>query len=132
MLLTAENIILTLKIAVITVSILLTASLTAAALGRYRLHGRINIVFFVLTLTAVLGLEVIARFLAPDLFREYFDRRQSWTNLYVHLSFSLPAALLLPFMLLSGLRRWRVAHLAVGYVFLAFWIGTVITGVFFL
>lgn len=129
---TAENLILTLKVAVITVSILLTASLTAAALGRYRLHGRINIVFFILTMTAVLGLEVVARFIAPDMFREYFERTQSWNSLYIHLSFSLPAALLLPIMLISGLTRRRKVHIRVGFVFLVFWVGTVLTGVFLL
>jgi len=130
--LTAEILLLVLKVAVITVTILLAASLTALAFGKYRLHGRLNIVFFLLTLTAVLGLEVVARFLKPEMFGEYFDRHNSWNMLYIHLSFSLPAALVLPVMLYSGLRRHRRLHIGIGLIFLVLWIGTVITGVFFL
>jgi hypothetical protein len=52
--------------------------------------------------------------------------------LQVHLSFSMPAALLLPFMLLTGLRRWRTWHVGIGVLFLMLWTGTFVTGVFFL
>lgn len=129
---TAELFILTLKIAVVTVTILLAGSLTALAFGNYRLHGRINIAFFVLTLSAVLGLEVVARILDPNLFPAYFDRHNSWMTLWIHLAFSLPAALLLPFMLFTGLKHRRKVHIGIGVTFLVFWIGTFITGVFFL
>jgi hypothetical protein len=87
--LTAGNVILILKIAVVAVTLLLICSLIALLLRRYRLHGRINLVFFVLTLAALLGLEVVARVIEPDMFQEHFDRTNAWTALYVHLSFSL-------------------------------------------
>ena len=128
----AGTIILILKIAVCAVTILLALSLSALWRGNYRLHGRINIVFFILTLAALLGLEVIARLIQPDMFQKYFDERHAWTALWVHLSFSLPSALLLLLMLPTGWRRQRTLHIGLGLAFLIFWTGTVITGVFFL
>ncbi len=128
----AGAIIWTLKIAVCVVTVLLALSLTALWRGRYRLHGRINVVFFILTLAALVGLEVVARLIEPELFRVYFDERQAWTALWVHLCFSLPSALLLLLMLPTGWRRRRKLHIALGLVFLVFWTGTFITGVFFL
>lgn len=74
---TAGNVILVLKIAVIAVTILLVCSLVALSKGKYRLHGRINIAFFVLTMVAVIGLEIIARFLSPDLFTNHFRDHQA-------------------------------------------------------
>lgn len=128
----AASIILTLKIAVVAVTVLLIASLIALATGRYRLHGRINIVFFALTLTALLGLEVIARLIEPDMFSEYFTRMEAWTELYIHLCFSIPSAVILPILLYSGLRGRIQLHYPLALVFLVFWTGTFITGVFFL
>jgi hypothetical protein len=125
-------VILTLKVAVLAVTLLLAASLVALARGRYRLHGRINRVVFALTLTALLGLEGVARVLSPDLFREHFDRTGAWTALYVHLSFAVPAAGMLFAQLYTGLRHRRGVHIGLGLCFLALWTGTVITGVFFL
>jgi uncharacterized membrane protein YozB (DUF420 family) len=130
--LTPENVILTLKVAVLAVTLLLFASLIALLRGNYHLHGRINIIFFVLTLAALLGLEGVARVFEPDLFNEYFDQKDAWTNLYVHLSFSVPAALLLPCMLVTGLRGKRKIHLMLAAVFAILWTGTFITGIFFL
>ena len=130
--LTAENVLLALKVAVAAVTVLLVASLLALARGKYRLHGRINTVFFVLTLTALLGLEVVVRLLRPDLFGAYFDRTDSWQALYIHLAFSLPAALLLVAMLFTGYARRRSLHIGLGIVFLVLWTGTFITGIFFL
>src|SRR5437868_653488 len=109
--LTAETIILTLKVAVIAVTLLLAASLVALLRGRYRLHGRINIAFFILTLLALVGLEVIARLLQPGIFAEFFERTGARTALYVHLSFSMPAAVLLFAMLLTGLRHRTRLHI---------------------
>ena len=129
---TAGTIILVLKIAVIAVTILLVLSLVALAKGKYVLHGRINVVFFILTLSALLGLEVIARVLDPTLFTRHFEGHQAMGQLFVHLCFSLPAAALLPVMLVTGRRHSRTVHIAVGLVFLALWTGTFITGVFFL
>jgi hypothetical protein len=130
--LTAENVILTLKIAVIAVTLLFLGALAALAGGNYRLHGRINLAFCVLTLAALLGLEVVARLVDPDLFKEYFDRTGAWNALYVHLCFSVPSALVLPLMLYTGLRGLRTLHLALAVLFVVLWTGTFVTGVFFL
>lgn len=124
------NVILALKIAVIAVTCLLLASLVALALGRRRLHGRINTVFFVLTITALLGLEVIVRMLDPGIFDGFSE---AWRqNLYVHLCFSVPAAVLLPFMLWTGWSGRRTIHITLAVLFSVLWTGTVVTGVFFL
>jgi uncharacterized membrane protein YozB (DUF420 family) len=130
--LTAENVLITLKVAVAAVTVLLLASLFALARGNYRLHGRINTVFFVLTLTALLGLEVVVRLISPDLFDDYFARTGAQQALYVHLSFSLPAALMLLAMLYTGYSRRRNVHIGLGIVFLVLWAGTFVTGIFFL
>jgi hypothetical protein len=131
--LTGPNVILALRVAVAAVTVLFLASLLALSRGNTRLHGRINTAFFVLTLVALLGLEVVTRILSPgifaDYFREYPERRLA---LRVHLCFSLPAAVLLPFMLYTGrghLRRW---HVGLAVVFGALWLGTFVTGIFFL
>lgn len=128
----AGTVILILKIAVVAVTVLLAASLTALWRGNYRLHGRINIVFFVLTLAALLGLEVIVRVLEPAIFDEHFKEPAAKTALWVHLWFSMPSAALLLAMLPSGLRHYRKLHIGLGLVFLGFWMGTLVTGVFFL
>jgi uncharacterized membrane protein YozB (DUF420 family) len=132
--LTAGLVILILKIAVIAVTLLLISSLVALAKGNYRLHGRINMVFFVLTLLALVGLEVIARIVLspPDDFASHFKSHDAETALRVHLSFSMPAAFLLPFMLFTGLRQRRTWHVSMGVILLVLWTGTFITGVFFL
>src|SRR3954462_6179702 len=98
----AGYIILSLKIAVITVTVLLAGSLLALARGNYRLHGRINVVFFALTLTALIGLEVIARLMQPELFSNDLEAHQARDALRIHLAFSLPSAGLLFLMLISG------------------------------
>jgi uncharacterized membrane protein YozB (DUF420 family) len=127
------NVILALRVAVAAVTVLFAVSLVAVARGRIRLHGRINLAFFILTLTALLGLELVARVLSPGIFAEYFaaypERRQA---LNVHLGFALPAAVLLPFMLVTGLRRRRTWHLTIAVLFGMLWLGTFITGTFFL
>jgi hypothetical protein len=128
--LTGPNVILGLKIAVGTVTVLLIAALTALARGNYRWHGRINTVFFALTMIAVLGLEVIIRFVDPQLF-DYFDESAQRT-MRIHLSFSIPSTVLLPIMLYSGWTRRRRLHVPVGILFLLCWTGTFITGIFFL
>ena len=128
----AGTVILILKIAVIAVTGLLAASLTALCRGNYRLHGRINVVFFILTLAAVLGLEVTVNVLAPGLLEEHLNRHEAQTALRTHLWFSVPSAVLLLAMLPTGLRHHRRVHISLGIVFLLLWIGTFITGVFFL
>ena len=128
----AGLIILILKIAVGAVTLLLIGSLIALARGQVRLHGRLNIVFFALTLGALIGLELITNFLSPGLLEEFLDSRGAKGMLRVHLGFSLPAALLLFVMLFTGLRHQRRVHIASGILFGALWLGTFITGVFLL
>ena len=127
---TGPNIILTLKVAVVAVTLLLLASLIALAKGRQRLHGRINIAFFILTVIALLSLELAARIVDPRLF-DYFDE-PTRRILAIHLSFSLPSAFLLPFMLYTGYTHRRRVHLTLAFVFSILWTGTFITGVFYL
>ncbi len=128
--LTGPHVILTLKIAVIVVTLLLLCSLAALARGNYTLHGRINRVFFALTIVALLGLEAIVRFINPAVF-DYFSP-ETKTMLALHLCFALPSAALLPIMLFTGLRHRRKWHLTVAALFGVLWTGTVITGVFYL
>src|SRR5262245_35790348 len=67
-LLTGPVVILTLKIAVAAVTLLLLLSLLVLWRGNYWLHGRINIVFFTLTLVTVLGFETIIHIIDPSIF----------------------------------------------------------------
>ncbi|HXG13379.1 MAG TPA: DUF420 domain-containing protein [Gemmataceae bacterium] len=123
-------VILTLKVAVIAVTLLFLVSLVALWRGNYRLHGRINIAFFTLTAAALLGLEVLVRLIDPEVF-DYFDA-ETRVVLRVHLCFSLPAAGAMAAMLYTGLTGRREIHLYLAGVFTVLWIGTFITGVFFL
>jgi hypothetical protein len=124
------QVILILKAAVIAVTALLMASLIALARGNIRLHGRVNLVFATLTLSAVLGLELLVRVIDPEIFT-YFDAATRHA-LRIHLAFSIPSALLLPVMLYTGLRHHRAIHIALAVAFALLWTGTFITGVFFL
>ena len=128
--LTGPNVIIALKVAVATVTVLLLASLVALARGNYRLHGRINLAFLILTLTAVLGLEVLIRLVNPALF-DYFDD-ETRQVMRVHLMFSVPAAMLLPVMYFTGRTGRRRVHIGLAILFSTLWAGTVITGLFFL
>jgi uncharacterized membrane protein YozB (DUF420 family) len=130
--LSGPSVILVLKVAVSAVTLLLLASLEALRRGRYRLHGRINLLAFVLTAAALLGLEILIRLIDPDVFA-YLDAdpvaRQSLTT---HLCFALPAATLMPVMLWTGSAGRRRVHLTLAAVFAILWCGTVVTGVFYL
>src|SRR5229473_7276830 len=130
LMLTGPNVILTLKIAVCIVTLIFLTSLIALARGNYRLHGRINMVFFSLTLIALVCLELVARVLDSTLF-DYFEERTRQI-LTVHLCFSLPSAAVMPLMLFTGLTHRRRWHLTLAVVFACLWIGTVVTGGFFL
>ena len=130
--LTGPNVILTLKIAVAAVTVLLVASLVALAGGKVRLHGRINLAFFILTLAAVLGLEVVIRFIDPEVFEYIRSKPDLARNLRIHLCFSVPSLLLMPAMLYTGLKRLRRVHLTLAAIFGIAWVGTFITGIFFL
>ena len=127
-----ENVILTLKVAVATVTVLLAASLIALARGNTRLHGRINLAFFILTLAAVLGLEVVIRFIDPAVFDYIRNKPDLARNLRIHLCFSIPSLLMMPAMLYTGLKRLRTIHITLACIFGIVWIGTFITGIFFL
>jgi FtsH-binding integral membrane protein len=124
-LLTGPQIILTLKILVVAVTILLLASLVALLLKRPRLHGHINTAFFVLTMLTVVAFEGLLQW-GIDV-SAAFDpaARQA---LRTHLWFAVPSALLLPAMIVTGKMRRKRAHLALAVVFLLLWTGTVVTG----
>ncbi len=130
--LTGPQVILTLKIAVAALTVLWLLSLAAIMAGRRRLHGRLNVVFFALTVIALVGLETLIRFVAPEMFSYLQDDPGLKQALSLHLSFALPAAAIMPIMLFTGLARRRLVHLSVATVFSIFWIGTFITGVLFL
>jgi hypothetical protein len=127
---TGGQIIFALKVAVSAVTVLLAASSVALVRGNFRLHGRINMVFFALTMAAVFSLEIIVRFIDPDIF-SYLDE-SARRALSVHLCFSIPSALVLPVMLFTGLSHRRAIHIILGSLFAILWTGTVITGLFFL
>ena len=118
------QIILTLKVLVVTVTVLLLASLVALLLKRPRLHGQINTAFFVLTMLTVVAFEALLQQVDVS---SAFDpaARQA---LRTHLWFSVPSALLLPAMIITGKMRRKQLHLALAIVFLLLWTGTVITG----
>src|SRR6185437_13351310 len=130
--LTGPNVILTLKIAVAAVTVLLIAAVIAVLRGNYRLHGRINLVFFTMTLMAVLGLELVVRVLAPDVFA-YINHDDSLRRaLNRHLWFSVPSTFVMPAMLYTGLKGYVRVHLSLAVCFAVLWSGTFITGIFFL
>ena len=130
--LTGPLVILTLKVAVAAVTVLLLASLVALARGHKWLHGRINLVFFTLTLVTVLGFETIIHVIDPTLFNYIEEHPQLSRALRIHLCFSVPAALLMPAMLYTGLTHRRTMHLALAWLFGVLWLGTVVTGIFWL
>ncbi len=125
-----QIVILSLKIAVAAVSVLLTASLVALLRGNVRLHGRINIVFFVLTTTALIVFEGLIRLYDQTMFAYFTDEQREMLN--IHLCFAIPSALLMPVMLFTGLRHYRAMHLVLAVVFGVLWVGTFVTGIFFL
>ncbi len=125
---TGPEIILTLKVLVITVTLLFLISLVALARGHQRLHGQINTVFFILTMLTVFGFEVILQ--SVDVKASFNDAARQ--ALRIHLCFSVPAALALPFMMFTGRTHRRSIHLALAVVFSLLWAGTFLTGVFFL
>jgi uncharacterized membrane protein YozB (DUF420 family) len=130
--LNGPNVILTLKIAVAAVTVLLIASLIAVLRGNYRLHGRLNLIFFTLTLMAVLGLELVVHVLAPDVFAYIKGDDQLRRMLNLHLWFSVPSTFVMPAMLYTGLKGHVRTHLSLAVCFAVLWTGTFITGIFFL
>jgi hypothetical protein len=130
--LSGHHVVLVLKGAVLAVTFLFGFSLAALAAGRYRLHGRINRVFFILTAAALIGLEFIARLIDPTVFDYFEDDPGLKRALSIHLCFSLPATLLMPLMLFTGSTHRRRLHLTLAAVFVVLWAGTFVTGIFFL
>ena len=125
---TGPQIILTLKVLVAAVTVLLVASLVALLLKKPRLHGRINTVFFALTMATVVGFEALLQFVNVSA----TFTPEAREALRVHLCFSIPSALLLPVMLLTGQTGRKSVHVAFGVVFAIVWAGTFVTGVFYL
>jgi hypothetical protein len=128
---TGPTIILTLKVLVAAVTFLLVASLVALALRRPRLHGRINTAFFALTMFTVAGFEALILSLGREHVTSHFDAAQH-EALRVHLCFAVPAALVLPAMFLTGVKRRKRLHLGLSVGFVLLWTGTFVTGVFYL
>jgi hypothetical protein len=125
---TGPQIILALKVLVVVVTALLVASLAALLLKRPKWHGRINTAFFVLTVSTVVGFEVLLQFIDVSAAFDPEARRA----LRVHLWFAVPSAVLLPVMLFTGKTRRKTAHVAFAAAFAIMWVGTFVTGVFFL
>jgi FtsH-binding integral membrane protein len=121
---TGPQIILTLKVLVAAVTVLLLASLVALLLKRPRLHGQINTAFFVLTMLTVIAFEALLQSIDVS---AAFDGAAR-TALHTHLWFSVPSALLLPAMLVTGKMRLKRLHLVLSAVFAVLWTGTVVTG----
>ena len=130
--LTGPNVILGLKLAVSLVTLLLAGAVWAVWRKKYRLHGRINIVFFALTITTLLVFEVAIRLVKPQIYDYLKADPLLFSRLKIHLGFSIPAAIMMPLMLWSGLKRRKKIHRAASVVFLVIWIMTFLTGVFFL
>ena len=130
--LTGPNVILGLKVAVAAVTVLLLLALLALARGNYRLHGRINLTFFTLTLIALFCFEVVIRIVDPSIFDYVNENAALRQRLNVHLCFAVPSAVLMPAMLYTGLTHKRAVHLTLAVIFGLLWIGTFVTGVFYL
>jgi hypothetical protein len=126
------EIVLALKIAVAAVTLLLFCSLAALLRGNYRLHGRLNVIFFTLTLVALFGLEILAHVVSPSPLESYLSHEETLRALRIHLGFSIPAAIIMPAMLSTGLKHCRRLHLSLATLFGVLWTGTFITGIFFL
>lgn len=121
---TGPQIIITLKILVVAVTVLLALSLVALVMKKPRRHGQINTVFFALTMLTVLCFE---GFLQVVNVSELFTP-EARHALRVHLYFSVPSTLLLPVMMATGKMHRRRLHTALGLLFVTLWTGTVITG----
>ncbi len=130
--LTGPNVILGLKSAVSLVTVLLACAIWAAWRKKYRLHGRINMAFFALTVTTLIVFEVVIRLINPEIYDYIKADAHLYSRLKIHLGFSIPAAIMMPLMLWSGLKRRKKLHRSAAVFFLIVWIMTFLTGVFFL
>jgi uncharacterized membrane protein YozB (DUF420 family) len=123
------TIILALKVAVVAVTLILLAALFALWRGDYRLHGRLNLLFFVLTVSAVLAFETLLQ-LGADVKGHMSDAQRLALN--VHLCFAGPLPVVMGVMLYTGVKHHRRVHLSLSVLFGILWLGTFVTGVFFL
>ena len=130
--LTPTLVILSLKYAVGAVTVLLVFSLIALAKGKIKLHGKINLAFFILTVTALFLFEIVVRMIDPALFSGLWKNAELAKSLKIHLCFAVPSAFLMGIILFTGLRELKVWHRRVAVVFLICWIGTFYTGIFWL
>ncbi|MSR33111.1 MAG: DUF420 domain-containing protein [Gemmataceae bacterium] len=121
-----------LKAAVALATLVLAAALTALARGNPRLHGRLNLVFVSLVLAALAVFELAIRLVNPGLMNALWGDPGVRQGLIIHLSFSLPATVFMLAMLATGVKRRTRVHKILAPLFLLFWIGTVVTGFFFL
>jgi uncharacterized membrane protein YozB (DUF420 family) len=131
-LLTPTLVILSLKYAVGAVTVLLVFSLIALAKGKIKLHGKINVVFFVFALATLFLFEIVVRMIDPLLFSGLWKNAELAKSLKIHLCFAVPSAFLMGIMLFTGLRKLKVWHRRVAIVFLVCWVGTFYTGIFWL
>lgn len=130
--LTPTLVILSLKYAVGAVTVLLVFSLIALAKGKIKLHGKINLAFFILTVAALFLFEIVVRMIDPMLFSGLWKNAELAKSLKIHLCFAVPSAFLMGIMLFTGLKKLKVWHRRIAVVFLVCWIGTFYTGIFWL
>ena len=123
------DILLVLKLLVAAVTVLYAAAVAAILTGRRRLHGRLNTLFLVLTLSTVVGFELLLR-LGADVSATFDEPTRR--ALRLHLCFAVPAAVVLPVQYWAGATRRRRLHLPLAVVFTLLWAGTAVTGLFFL
>jgi uncharacterized membrane protein YozB (DUF420 family) len=123
------NLILALKAAVALASVLLILSLVALRAGKVRLHGQINLVFFLAVMATLVGFEVVLRMVQPGIYDWIRQDPHLLARLRVHLCFAIPSALLLPVMLYTGFAKKSV-HRKLAVLFGILWTGTAITGIF--
>lgn len=126
---TGPEIILTLKVLVTAVTVLFAGAVAAILAGHKKLHGRLNTAFFALTMTTVVGFELLLR-LGTDVTATFSDEARE--ALRVHLRFAVPAAVVMPVMFWSGWTGRKRLHRTLAGVFVVLWAGTFVTGVFFL
>ena len=130
--LTPTLVILSLKFAVGAVTVLLVFSLIALVKGKIKLHGKINLAFFILTVAALFLFEIVVRMIDPVLFSGLWKNAELAKSLKIHLCFAVPSVFLMGIMLFTGLRKYRVWHTRVAIVFLVCWVGTFYTGIWWL
>lgn len=123
------DVILTLKVLVAAVTVLFLAALAALIAGRPRLHGTLNKVFFTLTMLTVFVFEGLLRY-GVEVSAGFSEEAKA--ALRIHLCFAVPSACVLPVMLLTGVKRRKKLHTAIGVVFFVLWAGTAVTGLVFL